>query len=247
VSVETDGPHTARPATLEESTHLQSAVLEELTSAVNYTAWLTSLVAPWLGDDPLEIGSGHGDAAALLVAGGQRMTCSEADASRLAVLRDRFAGHATVAVRELKVPILESATHSAVVAFNVLEHIEDDVAALRDFAGLLRPGGRVVLIVPAFELAMSRFDREIGHHRRYRVATMTAALEAAGLRPLRVHYVNSVGLLGWTLLVKLLRSRPRNGLALRLFDRAFVPVLRRLESAVRPPFGQSVFAVAEKP
>lgn len=237
---------TDRPATLEESSELQSTVLEGLASAVNYNRWLASLAAPWLGDDPLEIGSGHGDSAAVLADAGVSLTCSEADPARLAVLRDRFADHERVAVRELTVPIRESGTHSAVVAFNVLEHIEDDVEALRDFARLVRTGGRVVLIVPAFPVAMSRFDREIGHYRRYRVSTMDAALRGAGLRPVTVHYVNAIGLLGWLVMVKALRGRPGEGFPLRVFDRLVVPVERRVEARFRPPFGQSVFAVAEK-
>ncbi|WP_233604449.1 bifunctional 2-polyprenyl-6-hydroxyphenol methylase/3-demethylubiquinol 3-O-methyltransferase UbiG [Micromonospora sp. HM5-17] len=235
------------PATLEEATVLQSEVLEDLRTAVNYTRWLTSLTEPWLGDDPLEIGSGLGDAAALWAAGGRTVTASEADPGRLAQLTERFAGHPRVRVRELTVPIRETANYSAVVALNVLEHIEDDVAALRAFGRLVRPGGRIVLVVPAFEQAMSRFDREIGHFRRYRVKSMDAALRAAGLRPLRVHYVNSIGLLGWLLLVKALGGKPREGIPLRIYDRLCVPVLRRVERRIPVPFGQSVFAVAETP
>ncbi|MEN3611443.1 class I SAM-dependent methyltransferase [Plantactinospora sp. ZYX-F-223] len=235
------------PATLAESTVLQSAVLEDLRSAVNHNRWLLSLSEPWLGDDPLEIGSGLGEAAAIWAADGRKMTASEADPGRLARLRERFDNHPTVRVRELAVPIRESADHSAVVALNVLEHIEDDVAALRDFARLVRPGGRIVLIVPAFEQAMSNFDRRIGHFRRYRVPTMTATLRRAGLRPVRVQYVNSIGLLGWMLLVKALDGEPREGMPLKIYDRLCVPVLRRVEERIRVPFGQSVFAVAETP
>jgi SAM-dependent methyltransferase len=237
---------TERPASLEESSPLQSTVLEELSSAKNYTAWIAAITGRWLGDDPIEIGSGHGEAASLWAVDCKTVTISEADPVRLGVLRRKYAEHDSVTVRELKVPIREAAEHSAVVALNVLEHIEDDVEALRDFARLVGPGGRVVLVVPAFPFAMSRFDREIGHHRRYTVSTMEAALRAADLRPIELRYVNAVGLIGWTLLIKLLRGRPRDGLLLRTFDRLFVPVLRRIESRIRPPFGQSVFAVAEK-
>jgi hypothetical protein len=56
-----------------------------------------------------------------------------------------------------------------------------------------------------------------------------------------------MGVFGWTVVVTLLRGRPRDGALLRVFDRFFVPVLRRIEGWVRPPFGQSVLAVAEKP
>lgn len=235
------------PATLEEATVLQSEVLEDLRSAVNHLGWVVSLTEPWLGDDPLEVGSGLGDAAARWAATGRPVTASEADPGRLAQLRRRFKDHGTVQVRELAVPIRESGTYSAVVALNVLEHIEDDVAALQDFARLLRPGGRIVLVVPAFTRLMSRFDREIGHFRRYRVGPLTATLRAAGLRPVRVRYFNLLGFFGWLVFVKALRGAPREGLPLKIYDKLIVPVLRRVEARVRVPFGQSVLAVAEKP
>src|SRR2546423_5353586 len=58
---------------------LQYRVLESLATARNYIAWLSSLARPYLGDDPLEIGSGAGDyAAARLAAGAERLTVTEA-------------------------------------------------------------------------------------------------------------------------------------------------------------------------
>ncbi len=238
-------PGRRSPADLAESSGLQSEVLEDLAGAVNYIDWYAALARPWLGPNPLEVGSGHGDYAAAWAAAGARITASEADPGRLARLRQRFAAEPLVEVRELRVPIQETGSYSAVVALNVLEHIEDDVAALRSFHGLLRPGGRVILVVPAFQAAMSDFDRQIGHHRRYRRASMESVLQAAGLRPVLVRYHNSVGLLGWIVMMRWLRGRPAEGLPLQVFDRAVVPGLRRLESRLRFPFGQSVFAVAE--
>lgn len=230
--------------TVSGDSRLQSQTLEDLAEAVNYRSWLVSLALPYLGDDPLEVGSGHGDYAADWAAAGVPITASEADASRLALLTERFAGDPRVRVRELAVPIAETGSHSAVVAYNVLEHIEDDVAALRSFAGLVRPGGHVILVVPAFEFALGRFDRLVGHFRRYRCAGLRRVLVEAGLEPVRVHYVNAVGLFGWTLVVRILGGTPKSGPLLRVYDRFVVPVLRRVEARLHPPFGQSVFAVA---
>lgn len=235
-----------QPADPTGSNELQSEVLEDLAAAVNYIHWYADLARPWLGSDPLEVGSGLGNYTAAWAAAGQPITASEADPGRLARLRERFADEPLVGVRELRAPIEETGSYSAVVAFNVLEHIEDDVAALRSFRSLLRPGGYVVLVVPAFPVAMSDFDRRIGHHRRYKCSSMGTALRAAGLRPVLVRYQNSAGLLGWLVLMRLLRGRPSEGPALRAFDRLGVPLLRRLESRVRLPFGQSVFAVAQR-
>lgn len=234
-------------AEVEGDTGLQSEILEDLVEARNYRRWLVDLALPYLGDDPLEVGSGLGHYAADWAAAGvPRWTASEADPSRLQALRQRFADDPVVRVRALAVPIEETAEHSAVVAYNVLEHIPDDVGALRAFAGLLRPGGAVVLVVPAFPSAMSAFDLAIGHQRRYRRRSLRTAVEAAGLRVEVLHHVNWIGLIAWYLAVKLLRGRPKAGALLTVYDRGVVPWLRRLE-ALRPPlFGQSLFLVARK-
>lgn len=225
---------------------LQTQVLEDLAAAVNYRRWLSSLALPWLGDDALEIGSGTGDYAAEWAKCGVTITASEAEPQRLAALKTRFADHSNVQVRYIAAPIEESASYSAVVAYNVLEHIEDDVAALISFRELLRPGGVVILLVPAFPFAMSRFDREIGHHRRYTVGSARQALVGAGFEVREARYVNSLGLLAWTVMMKVLRQRPRAGAGLRLYD-SLVPLLRRLEEGRRLPFGQSVLVVGAKP
>lgn len=226
------------------NTALQSAVLEDLSDAVNYQRWLADLVRPYLGDDPLEIGSGIGDYAALWLPDVRHFTATEADPQRLVALKTRFAHDPKVTVRELLLPAPQTATHSSIVALNVWEHIDDHVGALRSAMDLLRPGGRIVLIVPAFEAAMSRFDREIGHVRRYTRASLGEALSSAGLEIEQLRYVNPMGLISWYVVCKLLRQRPKNGVMLRTYDRFAVPALRKAEQGRQPPFGQSVFAVA---
>ncbi len=228
-------------------TQTQSDALEDLVSAGNYRRWLCALGEPYFGDDVLEIGSGLGHYASDWADMGVHITATEADPGRLALLRERFASDDRVAVEELAVPIDRTAEHSAVVAYNVLEHIPDDVSALRSFAGLLRPGGRVVLIVPAFPFAMSAFDREIGHQRRYRRHVLSDRLREAGLDVEVCRHINGPGLLAWFVTCRLLRGRPREGAMLTAYDRFYVPLERRLEERVTMPFGQSLFAVARVP
>jgi SAM-dependent methyltransferase len=226
---------------------MQTRVLEDLSHAVNYRRWLVDLVRPYLGEDPIEIGAGTGDYAAEWLAGLSRLTVTEADETRLKDLNQRFAHDPRVTVRPLALPTTETGTYSAVVALNVLEHIDDDVGALRSAAALLRPGGAVALIVPAFPSAMSRFDRAVGHVRRYTRDSMSTALRAAGLTVQELRYVHPLGLLSWYVVCKALRSFPSNGTLLRGYDRTVIPLCRRAERRWRPPFGQSLLAVAHLP
>lgn len=231
-------------ADLTGDTKLQSEVLEDLSDAFRYRRWLAGMALPHLGDDPLEVGSGLGHYALEWLPSVRRFTATEADPARLIALKERLGHHPNVTVRELMLPSEDEGAHSGVVAFNVLEHIPDDVAALKGMARLLRPGGKVVLLVPAFPSAMSRFDRQIGHVQRYTRASLGAALTAADLRIEVLHYINPVGLLSWYVMVKGLGMTPRNGRLLRLYDRVVVPGARWMERRGGAPFGQSVFAIA---
>lgn len=236
-----------RPDIVAGDTALMSFTLESLTCAVNYHRWVADLAAPHLGEDPLEVGSGLGDYARAWVDRGQpRVTVSDADPGRLTHLRSRFPAGGRVVVRELDVMRAEAGSYSAVVAINVLEHLSDDVAALRAMAGRLRPGGKVVILVPAFPFAMSRFDRAVGHFRRYRRHTLVGAFAAAGLDVAEVRYVNAPGLLAWFLGMRVLRMTPQDGPTVRLWDRFVIPFARAAEARRKPPFGQSVFAVGVK-
>jgi len=226
----------------------QHRVLESLASAQNYIAWLASLARPYLGDDPIEIGAGAGDyAEAWLRSGVERLALSEADPHLLDELERRFAGDARVTVQALDVTASPGRSHSAAVAFNVLEHIADDVGALRSARNLVRAGGAIVMLVPAFGFAMSRFDADIGHHRRYTKETLGNAYREAGIEVERLAYVNAPGLLGWIVAMKWLRREPGEGVLLRAWDSLVVPVARRVEAIKAPPFGQSLLAVGRAP
>jgi SAM-dependent methyltransferase len=219
-------------------------VLEALQGAENYNRWLAELTLPYLGDDPVEIGSGLGGNTALwLEAGVPHVTVSEVDPGSLERLAERFGDDERVDVETIDLAAAPDAGHSACVALNVLEHIEDDVEALRGASRLVRPGGAVVMLVPAFPFAAGRFDRAIGHFRRYTRATLARAYEEAGLRVTSVRYVNAPGLLAWFVSVRLLGQTPREGALLRLWDRGVIPLVRRGERRFAPPFGQSVLAV----
>ncbi len=223
---------------------LQSKTLESLASARNYHAWLAGLALPVLGDHPIELGSGLGDyAQAWLDAGVPAVTVTDLDPVRSAFLRRRFEREPRIQARQLDILDPPEARYSSLVAFNVLEHIEDHVGALRASHSLLVPGGAVIMFVPAFMFAMGPFDRAVGHFRRYSKRTLREAYAAADIEVEKIHYVNAPGLVAWFLAVRLLRMTPGDSAVLRLWDRTITRPARTIERRVAPPFGQSLFAV----
>jgi len=226
---------------------VQSDVLEGLATAVNHRRWFVELAIPYLGDHPIEVGSGLGDYALEWAPHFDRFTATEADPDRLVELKERLHGHPSIDVRELLLPTDEVADYSAAVSYNVLEHIEDHVGALKSMATLVRPGGRIILIVPAFMFAMSPVDIATGHVRRYTKKTMRAAMEEAGLQIEKLHYANALGLIGYYMATSVFKLTPKEGPMVKFYDRLVLPVTKGAESLVRPPFGQSVFVVARVP
>jgi SAM-dependent methyltransferase len=226
---------------------IQSEVLEGLATAVNHRRWFVELALDRLGEHPIEIGSGLGDYALEWAPHFERFTATEADPERLLQLKERLAGQTNVEVRQMFLPTDEENDYSGAVSYNVLEHIKDDVAALRSMGRLVRPGGAVVLIVPAFPFAMSPVDVATGHFRRYTRRSMATALHEAGLRVEELRYVNALGLIGYYLATSICRMKPKEGPMVGFYDRFVLPATKGAERLVRAPFGQSVFAVARVP
>ena len=234
------------PAPFGEADSALQETLHSLDGAQQYAEWIHSLVAPHLGPEVLEIGAGHGLLTERL-ASTSHVTATDVSESCVATLLRRYVGDERVVIRRAD---LSEATatgdYDSVVLINVLEHIADDALAVKQLAGALRPHGRLVLWVPALSMLYSDFDRRIGHHRRYSVPGLRKVLEDADLNVIDIRYVNVLGSLAWWLVAKKLGRAPTASALVRLFDRAFVPLLRRLESGRRPPFGQSIFCVATR-
>jgi hypothetical protein len=128
----------------------------------------------------------------------------------------------------------------------VLEHLQDDRAAIRKARSELRMDGSLVIFVPAFELLMSGLDRRLGHYRRYTTGSLQKLLEGAGLTVTSLRYYNVTGFLGWLWRFRILGRTEQSPGLVRFFDRVILPVQLRVERVLPLPVGQSVYAVAKK-
>ena len=236
---------------LQPSTEFTLEDQRQMTRARNYFAWQSRLVVRELGQRVVEVGCGIGNFTGLLL-DRELVIALDREEACVESLRERFPGWSNLLALTCEVPSrtfrdLARYRPDSVVCVNVLEHIEDDAAALGSMAEILAPGGVIILLVPAFEALHGPIDRNLGHYRRYRRASLIALARGSGLEIRKLHYLNIAGFFGWWVNARLLKRETQSDGQIAIFDRWIVPVLSALESAVPPPFGQSLLAVLRRP
>jgi glycosyltransferase involved in cell wall biosynthesis len=232
----------------QDNTDAGYKTLLRLSRAQRYNRWMFEQLAPWLGRRVLEIGSGIGSFTRYLV-GRDLVVATDLNPRYLQILANTFERHTRVEVTSLDLMDFDPAPVAArgidtILCLNVLEHVEDDLGALRRLHAALVPGGRLLLLVPAHEWLYGAIDRAIDHHRRYGRAGLAARLREAGFEVEHTAFFNRLGVVGWYLNSVVLRRTRVPGLQVHL-QNALVPLLRA-ESALRLPFGLSLIAVARR-
>lgn len=139
----------------------------------------------------LDVGCGTGATLAVLDRHLSQVVGAEFDAHAAVIAHDTAPTGATVvnATAE-ELPVADGVV-ACLTSLDVIEHLDDDVRALREYARVVRPGGLVVVTVPAYQWAWSRHDEILGHRRRYTRPRVRAAAEAAGLDVVRATHFHS--------------------------------------------------------
>jgi len=224
--------------------------LELFIDARHWKAYFSDRVRPHLGSHVLEVGAGLGGTTAMLTPGFHgRWSCLEPDvelANKIseAVATGKLPPNCSVSVGTLAT-LPASERFDSILYIDVLEHIEDDSAELLRAAERLGPGGKLVVLSPAYQWLYSPFDRALGHFRRYNRRTLLSAVPA-GLDSVELCYLDSVGLfasIGNRYITKAPAASPWQ---LHLWDRMMVPMSRLLDPLVGNSFGRSVFGVWQK-
>ncbi|HKX46530.1 MAG TPA: class I SAM-dependent methyltransferase [Planctomycetota bacterium] len=136
----------------------------------------------------LDLGCGMGGFLAGLAALGGRVFPSDVDVESLARCAERGFPRGVVS-SGYALPYAD-ASFDLVCLFDAIEHIEDDARAMREVARVLRPGGRVMVTVPAYQFLYANNDRVARHHRRYTRRALARVLAGAGLEVERNSHAN---------------------------------------------------------
>lgn len=225
-------------------------VLEDLGHAPNYNDWIFEQFAELLRGRTVEIGAGLGTIAERLRPHVEKLEMIEPSPDLAQRLRQKFMGDAGCAVVEQSIEgWLETVSPGEVdciVMVNVLEHIGDDRAAVHGLFKALKPGGRILIFVPALPFLYSKIDHVFGHFRRYRRNTLRQCVDGAGFRIEKLRYFDISGILPWWILNTLLGRTSFNQPMLTFYDRVVVPPTRLAESILAPPVGKNLVLIAVK-
>ena len=223
--------------------------LRRLNRLRRYNRWIWDRVQPFVGQRVIELGAGTGTMTRFLH-GRELIVATERETPYLDRLRNAFRRRPGIAVERFDLDRDDAGALArygldTAMCINVLEHTEDDEAALRRVRELLVPGGRVIVYVPAKQSLYGPLDRGVGHARRYEKNELIEKLSRAGFEVEDAGFQNQVGMLGWWFNSAVLRRSDLPSVQSRIFD-FFVPLFRALEPD-GPSTGLSLIAVGMKP
>lgn len=226
-----------------EDTYSGTGHLNAMEGARNYNQYLVDTI---LQASPainlLDFGAGMGTLATALRKHGRKPVCVEPDPQLNQILQDN--GHEVFeSLAEVPSEIFEF-----IYSFNVLEHIEDDGQALREIWEVLKPGGILLLYVPAFPILYSAMDRKVGHYRRYRMRPICRLLEENGYHIEQTSHADSLGFIA-ALIYKLIGDH-EGEISLRsitIYDKWVLPASRLLDNLFHTMFGKNIQIRAVKP
>jgi len=213
--------------------------------------WIISPFQPVLRGKIVEIGIGHGSYCQILSRQNEYIGI---DIDELSVQRalERFPGKRFAVCDILDEAALQDTVPEgadAILAINVLEHIADDAAAVKNLVGLLRPGGHICIAVPALQMLYNDLDRLAGHYRRYNLSQIGEILRLRSVEVVRLSYFNPIGGFGWWLNSLKSHNSLNSNLMnnqIRAFERYVLPFSKMLDPLSRKFFGQSVIGIGRR-
>ncbi len=227
--------------------------LQAIALADRFNEWMYQAIRPYCKGRIFEIGSGIGNISNFFIRDGQRIMLSDIRPAYCDFLRMQFGGKENVdgvVQLDLVHPQFDQVyadfinKFDTVFALNVVEHIEDHELAVINALKLLRRGGNLIILVPAGQWLYNRFDKELGHFRRY-TRTKLKALMSPHTKLLHTQYFNMAGMPGWFVSGKILGKKTIPKGQMKLFNR-LVPVFKFMDRVVANGIGLSVIAVGQK-
>jgi 2-polyprenyl-3-methyl-5-hydroxy-6-metoxy-1,4-benzoquinol methylase len=205
-------------------------------------------MTPWVGKNVVEVGAGIGTFAKYLLAvkGVESLVALEPGKNTFPVLRRALEFDKRADPVQAYIDQMPSIDADTIVAVNVLEHVEDDLAFLQHAHRIANASGTLLLYVPALPAIYGTLDSALEHFRRYTKTSLRSAIENTGWHVRELSYANLPGVLAWYVAGRIMKKTSLTPGEVGIYDRLAIPLISRVESLWSPPIGQSLFAVASK-
>jgi len=230
------------------------STLETISKADKFNRWMFDAIYPFCKGRILEIGSGIGNISQFFIGANASITLSDIRENYCTHLKEKFTDAPAledVILINLANPDFENTyrqyekAFDTVFALNVVEHIEDDVLALKNCHFLLKDGGTLLILVPAYQSLYCGFDKELGHFRRYTSKTLRKIFEVNNFYIKHSRYFNVMGILGWIFSGKILRKKTIPEGQMGPYN-TLVPVFKIIDKMFFQGLGLSVILVGKK-
>jgi 2-polyprenyl-3-methyl-5-hydroxy-6-metoxy-1,4-benzoquinol methylase len=224
-------------------------ILSVIEKADRFNEWMYRTIAPHCKGKILEIGSGIGNISQFFIADKQEIVLSDLRDNYCDILRNKF--NNPVMKMDLVHPDFDNeyagaiGTFDTLFALNVVEHIKDDLLAIGNCKKLLKPGGTLIILVPAYQFLFNNFDVELEHFRRYTQKSLKAVIVKNNLRITKLFSFNFIGIFGWFVSGKILREKSIPEGQMSLFNK-LVPICKIADFLTFNQMGLSVICIATK-
>ncbi len=225
-----------------------SQILGRLARASRFTKWMADTIRPYVGERVLELGAGTGNLTLQLI---PRTLYWASDVNPLYVNFLRTLGFNRPYLRVGFTDAQNADSYprdqrfDTVICLNVVEHLPDDGAVVRNIRDVLNDGGQAIILVPSGPRLFGTLDQVLGHQRRYTPEQLAALVEKAGFQMEALLRFNRIGVVAWWLNGKLLRRKTFGLWQIRLLN-LLTPLFRLLDKWIPlPPL--SLIAVLRKP
>ncbi|MDR3406687.1 MAG: glycosyltransferase [Chthoniobacter sp.] len=224
--------------------------LDALEQAPQFNLWMYESVKPWLGERVAELGVGRGNLSKHIRQHGQ-VLLTDYRLDYLTELQGKWAAQKNLQIGKLDMTEradyeqLRAFAPDSVVFLNVLEHLEDDRAVLRNLFETVPAGCRIVVLVPYNMKLYSEFDKALGHFRRYAKGELEGKMSEAGLQVEKQFFFNKVGVWAWYVANTLGGQKALKPWQLRLYG-ILTPIFKVLDE-ILPTSGLSTVVIGRKP
>jgi 2-polyprenyl-3-methyl-5-hydroxy-6-metoxy-1,4-benzoquinol methylase len=232
---------------------------EQVDCTPEYDHFQYSLFREYIQNRVLEVGAGDGRITALAMGNDrlQELVALEPSPHFARLFHRRISPDPRVTLLQKETGALRP-THldyfDCVFSVHVMEHIENDRQFVEDMLAMTKPGGVVVILVPALQWLYSNFDRTIGHFRRYDKSIIRQLTKGLDVEIERMFYNNMLGVVASLVVVKMRRldyQRKQNKTTFfrlySLYSKYLVPAVQVAESIVPVPFGLNLTVILRKP